>query len=102
MSKTITIKILFNGNNESISIVYDEKNKLVINSNNENWNSKEINKFLVGMILNNYISDNDEIKLELSSMQENVKNSKYEYIYDLFKIFVDEYNKSFSSNETKK
>ncbi len=66
------------------------KEELEININSEVWNIEGINKFLIK--LSTSTPKNDDI--EIIYDQEITKEDKvYLHLYNLFKEFVDEYNK---------
>ncbi len=62
--------------------------ELLINNESDNWNTEGINKFLIKLASN--VPNNEEINLIYDKEE---KNKIYVHIVELFKEFVEEYNR---------
>ncbi len=66
------------------------KEELEININSESWNIEGINKFLIKLSTNTPTNEQIEIIYDQNEIKE---DKVYSHLYNLFKEFVDEYNK---------
>ena len=85
--------------NNDIRIVYDDENNVITVSFDDfdlkideknGWEVDDVNKFLINLTLKTNLN-----KLSVEKIEEEIllNNQFLKYIYELFKKFVDEYNK---------
>lgn len=74
-------------NDESISVKFKNE-KCIIAKDSSDWTNEGICKFLTNLAV--HTTDGEKIEIDADDKSE---NNLYKHICDLFKAFVEEYNK---------
>ena len=82
------IRIVYDDENNVITVSFDDFNLKIDEKNG--WEVDDVNKFLINLTLKANLN-----KLSIEKIEEEIllNNQFLKYIYELFKKFVDEYNK---------